>query len=114
MVQPVLLVGGPGTAKTNITKQFLGGFNLDQATAKTIMFSSLTSPGIFQATLEVERISFCIAACLVKYVSVAATPSILWLTFCLLVKSIALTTPSLSYEVKFLEAPGMQDMFGLI
>jgi hypothetical protein len=48
----VLLVGGPGTAKTNIANQFLGRFNLDQAISKTITFSSLTTPGIFQVTLE--------------------------------------------------------------
>lgn len=48
----MLLVGGPGTAKTNITNQFLGSFNVDQSSAKTITFSSLTTPGIFQATLE--------------------------------------------------------------
>lgn len=51
-VQPVLLVGGSGTAKTNITNQFLGSFDPDQSAIKTITFSSLTSPGIFQATIE--------------------------------------------------------------
>jgi len=54
-VQPVLLVGGPGTSKTNIANQFLGRFNLDQAISKTITFSSLTTPGIFQVTLEASR-----------------------------------------------------------
>ena len=51
-MQPVLLVGGPGTAKTNIANQFLGRFNLEQATSKTITLSSLTTPAIFQTAVE--------------------------------------------------------------
>ena len=56
-MQPSLLVGGPGTAKTNIANQFLGRFNLDQAVSKTITFSSLTTPGIFQLTVEVNGLA---------------------------------------------------------
>lgn len=53
-LQPALLVGGPGTAKTNIVNQFLGGFSPEHMLSKTINFSSLTTPGIFQLTVEVS------------------------------------------------------------
>lgn len=47
-----LLVGGPGTAKTTTIMQFIGKFNPEQTTNKTITFSSLTTPNIFQMTVE--------------------------------------------------------------
>lgn len=47
-----LLVGGPGTAKTNTINQFISKFNPDMTTNKTITFSSLTTPGIFQMSIE--------------------------------------------------------------
>ena len=46
-------MGGPGTAKTSIINQFLGSFPTEDFTAKTITFSSLTTPAIFQTAVEV-------------------------------------------------------------
>jgi hypothetical protein len=51
--QASLLVGGPGTAKTSIINQFLGRFPAEEFTAKTITFSSLTTPAIFRLAVEV-------------------------------------------------------------
>lgn len=48
------LVGGPGTAKTATIQQFLGRFNKEEHTSKTITFSYLTTPGIFQQAIEVR------------------------------------------------------------
>ncbi len=47
-----LLVGGPGTAKTSCINQFISKFNPETTSYKTITFSSLTSPQIFQITVE--------------------------------------------------------------
>eukprot|EP00899_Mesostigma_viride_P009796 jgi/Mesvir1/18818/Mv04309-RA.2 len=47
-----LLVGGPGTAKTATIKQYVGRFNPEEQTSKTITFSSLTTPRIFQQGVE--------------------------------------------------------------
>jgi dynein heavy chain len=47
-----LLVGGPGTAKTSTINQFLSRFNPDAMVSKTITFSSLTTPQIFQMAIE--------------------------------------------------------------
>eukprot|EP00887_Chlorella_sp_A99_P001633 scaffold8.g1633.t1 len=47
-----LLVGGPGTAKTTMVQQFLGRFSKDDHLAKTITFSYLTTPGLFQQSME--------------------------------------------------------------
>ncbi|KAL4452763.1 hypothetical protein ABPG75_008425, partial [Micractinium tetrahymenae] len=47
-----LLVGGPGTAKTSTIQQFLGRFSKEEHTSKTITFSYLTTPGIFQTSVE--------------------------------------------------------------
>lgn len=52
-VQASLLVGGPGTAKTSIVNQFLGSFLPEETASKTITFSSLTTPAIFQMAIEV-------------------------------------------------------------
>ena len=43
-----LLVGGPGTAKTTAIMQFISKFNPETTNSKTITFSSLTTPQIFQ------------------------------------------------------------------
>ena len=47
-----LLVGGSGTAKTTILQQFLTRFDPGSHLSKTITFSSLTTPAIFQSALE--------------------------------------------------------------
>lgn len=52
--QASLLVGGPGTAKTSIINQFMGRFTPEETTSKTITFSSLTTPAIFQTAVEVK------------------------------------------------------------
>ena len=52
---PLQLVGGPGTAKTSTVQQFLGRFPKDDHSSKTITFSYLTTPGIFQQAMEVRR-----------------------------------------------------------
>lgn len=47
-----LLVGGPGTAKTTTIMQFIRSFNPELTSSKTITFSSLTTPQIFQMSIE--------------------------------------------------------------
>jgi dynein heavy chain len=47
-----LLVGGPGTAKTTIVSQYIAKLNVDLFTSKSITFSSLTTPNIFQLSIE--------------------------------------------------------------
>ena len=47
-----LLVGGPGTAKTTVINMFMAKFPVEEMASKVITFSSLTSPGIFQTTME--------------------------------------------------------------
>lgn len=47
-----LLVGGPGTAKTTIVAQYMAKLNTDTYTYKSITFSSLTTPNIFQFAIE--------------------------------------------------------------
>lgn len=49
-----LLVGGPGTAKTSTVQQFLGRSAGEDAVSKTITFSYLTTPLIFQTSIEVR------------------------------------------------------------
>lgn len=46
-------MGGPGTGKTAIIKQFLSHFLEHEYSSKTITFSSLTTPAIFQTFIEV-------------------------------------------------------------
>ena len=53
-MQATLLVGGPGTAKTSIINSFMGKLPAEQYSAKTITFSSLSTPGIFQSSVEVR------------------------------------------------------------
>lgn len=45
-------MGGPGTGKTSIINQFLGRFPDHEMGSKTITFSSLTTPSIFQTFIE--------------------------------------------------------------
>ena len=47
-----LLVGGPGTAKTTVINMFMSKFPVEEVASKVITFSSLTTPGIFQKTIE--------------------------------------------------------------
>jgi dynein heavy chain, axonemal len=47
-----LLVGGPGTAKTTVINMFMSKFPVEEVASKVITFSSLTTPGIFQMTME--------------------------------------------------------------
>ena len=48
-------MGGPGTAKTATIHQFLGRFSKEEHSSKTVNFSYLTTPGIFQQAIEVRR-----------------------------------------------------------
>ena len=48
----ILLVGGPGTAKTTAVNSFLQKFNPEEMISKSITFSSLTTPNIFQCSIE--------------------------------------------------------------
>ncbi len=57
VAQASLLVGGPGTAKTSIINQFMGRFTPEETTSKTITFSSLTTPAIFQTAVEVHSLN---------------------------------------------------------
>ena len=54
--QAALLVGGPGTGKTTIINQYLSSFPEQDMGSKTITFSSLTTPAIFQTFIEVLSI----------------------------------------------------------
>ena len=47
-------MGGPGTGKTAIINQFLSHFPEHEYSSKTITFSSLTTPAIFQTFIEVS------------------------------------------------------------
>ena len=47
-----LFVGGPGTAKTTTIKSFMDSFDPEVMASKSITFSSLTTPNIFQFTVE--------------------------------------------------------------
>eukprot|EP00217_Crustomastix_stigmatica_P013603 CAMPEP_0183798542 /NCGR_PEP_ID=MMETSP0803_2-20130417/19119_1 /TAXON_ID=195967 /ORGANISM="Crustomastix stigmata, Strain CCMP3273" /LENGTH=4519 /DNA_ID=CAMNT_0026043227 /DNA_START=42 /DNA_END=13598 /DNA_ORIENTATION=- len=47
-----LLVGGAGTTKTTVINTFLKRFNPEEVTSKSITFSSLTTPNIFQFAIE--------------------------------------------------------------
>ncbi|KAH8068253.1 dynein light chain binding protein [Aureococcus anophagefferens] len=54
MHQPVLLVGGSGTAKTSNALTFFDTFNADHMLLKKMNFSSATTPGMFQQAIEAE------------------------------------------------------------
>jgi len=47
-----IFIGGPGTAKTTTIGGFIGGFSPDEMVSKAITFSSLTTPNIFQFSVE--------------------------------------------------------------
>ena len=49
---PVLMVGGPGTAKTSTAMMFFAGFDPSRRLLKRINFSSATTPHIFQQSVE--------------------------------------------------------------
>ena len=51
-MKPVLLTGGPGTAKTSAVQMFAGGFDPNEMTMKTINFSSASTMLGFQVTIE--------------------------------------------------------------
>ena len=50
--RPVLLIGESGTAKTVTILEYLNQQNPDEIKAKIISFSSATTPGIYQKTIE--------------------------------------------------------------
>jgi len=50
----VLLVGGSGTAKTSTVLMFAQKFNNNEMMFKSVNFSSATTPGLFQRTIEAE------------------------------------------------------------
>ena len=52
--QPVLLIGGPGTAKTSVCLMFFDTLNPDVQLLKRINFSAFTKPSLFQATMDGE------------------------------------------------------------
>ena len=56
-----LLVGSPGTAKTCCINQFIRSFNPETTGDKTITFSSLTTPGIFQ--VRCVYVCVCVRVC---------------------------------------------------
>lgn len=49
---PLLLVGGPGTAKTSTALMYFQSFNQDKMLLKRVNFSSITSPRILQDGVE--------------------------------------------------------------
>ena len=51
---PVLMVGGPGTAKTSNALMFCNDFDPEQRLLKRINFSSATDSAIFQAAIEAQ------------------------------------------------------------
>ena len=53
-LRPVLIVGGPGTAKTSCALMYLQELNPDSMLIKQINFSSATTPFMLQNTIETE------------------------------------------------------------
>ena len=51
---PTLMVGGPGTAKTSAALMFFSTFDAEKRLLKRNNFSSATTPGMFQVTIEAE------------------------------------------------------------
>jgi len=52
--KPVLLLGGPGTAKTSTALMFFRTFDASKRLLKRINFSSATMPAMFQESVEAE------------------------------------------------------------
>jgi dynein heavy chain len=52
--QHTLLVGGPGTAKTSVILMYTSKFDTEKMLFKRINFSSATTPGNFQDSIEGE------------------------------------------------------------
>jgi len=51
---PVLMIGGAGTAKTSVALMFFRTFDPEKRLLKRVNFSSATTPGMFQSTIESE------------------------------------------------------------
>jgi dynein heavy chain len=51
---PVLLTGGPGTAKTSIALMYFSQFDPSKRLLKRMNFSSATTPNMFQGSIEAE------------------------------------------------------------
>ena len=75
-MQASLLVGGAGTAKTSIINLFLSRFNPEEASSKTITFSYLTTPQIFQMSVEV----CCTHDLLIKHLIITLAYSFMYLS----------------------------------
>ncbi|RYE83177.1 MAG: hypothetical protein EOO65_04375, partial [Methanosarcinales archaeon] len=52
--RPVLLIGGPGTAKTSTALMYFRSFDVSKHAVKRVNFSSATVPGMFQESIEAE------------------------------------------------------------
>jgi dynein heavy chain, axonemal len=57
--KPVLLVGGPGTAKTSTALMFFSTLDPTKHAIKRINFSSATLPGMFQESIESDLEKVC-------------------------------------------------------
>lgn len=54
MHRPVLVVGSSGTAKTSLVLQYTNGFDNSKMLLKKVNFSSATTAGMFQASIEAD------------------------------------------------------------
>jgi len=54
MHRPVLVVGSSGTAKTSLVLQYTNGFDNSKMLLKKVNFSSATTPGMFQTSIEAD------------------------------------------------------------
>jgi hypothetical protein len=52
--RPVLMIGGPGTAKTSTALMYFSSFDVNKQMMKRVNFSSATTPGLFQESIESE------------------------------------------------------------
>ena len=53
--KPVLLIGEQGTAKTVIIQSYMGRYNAEEHTEKTVNFSSATTPNMVQRIIQTEQ-----------------------------------------------------------